>query len=872
MLITFSFVWHFRSERDELSTLYGFYNGFWLGRSVQLMHNLIAFLVAIFSQLPFSLSAIWNKQRRGELIWRSLFHATVDYPFKVWNITEQWWYRRVFVSLYNWFVPTKSKTVYIGRQQRFRLNRLGGLMDIQDPAQKYLLSILDDQEQQRREQYPTGQHKNKQEIRCRLIRCTRPGAVDGEERLQSPLCSADANKRKRSKSVNFNENFNKNYSVGPLDSCMSSYTNDNGSLLDDILSEQSKSRAHFHPLALAANQCDSDTLLHKHASSEVQIVTSADSSTESTKSGGLRRLSRIWKRKKSPKLKVDLIEASGSSTGLDQIDKVKGEKSKRSRLSIQRFFRTNKSNKHLVASRSDSSVSFNCSGSSSIGSNMSMDVTASKTPGTPSIVITNCDDERNVSITTDLPAYQAAPMMLNDQGWDVVRSESDEHLDEVFAEEEEEADAEIRRMQLHTLERSRLDSSSHLFYHNLAHFLDQEKRCQVNASDPSKQSDDSRPDILDGIEPRLKQLTAVHTRSDQTIILHAHGGGFLTQSPDSHELYLRRWVSNLGSIQMLSVDYSLSVAYPIALQEMLDVYLWLTSGSQEVVDLLGFHPQKIVLCGDSAGGMLCLILLLVLNDLNQMLGERTGEKIPMPHAFVGFYPAFTATSLSPSKLLAKMESVLSIGPLMTVIGVYSAGIYDVNDFRRIEQTPEYRAMLIGEGGEDLLKSGLSEQTRLPDTPRWIHRLQDWNHWAKSRSLLLIPLVLTLTVMTRIGSLLWQAWKQTVGPKYSPWYVCDGQTYDRRTNYLIHMLNHPYGSPLVYPDFDQLKDIRLYLITSHFDVLLDDNIELARKWRGPVQLDVVDHVPHGFLYYTYISKEAQQAAQLCLKRLQQACDL
>jgi acetyl esterase/lipase len=858
--------------------LYGFYNGFWLGRSVQFMHNLIAFLVAIFSQLPFSLSAIWNKQRRGELIWQSLFHATVDYPFKVWNITEFWWYRTVFVNLYNWFVPTKSKTVHITRQQRFRLNRLGGLMDIQDPAQKCLLSLLDDHEQRRREQYPTGQHKNHDTIRCRLIRCTRPAPT---EVIDSSLVndSIDSGKRKRSKSVNFNENINKNYPTPTIET--SAYgEQDNISLLSEILKEQIKNddNSNYDPIA----RFDSEDMLNKKSLKAMQLASSGDSSTES-KEKGFGRLSRIWKRKKSPKLNSSIDDVA-STSGIDQIDKLSPGKRKRKLgtgghlLSIHRLFRTNKS-KTSTASRSESNASFNCSNVSSVGSNVSIDLIGKKYPDIPDLVVTSHAEAQDGGISMELPGYQATQVHIEEDGWDVIKTGKEEPLNEVFDEQDlEEADLEVAQLNLNPPERARLDSSSDLFYHNLAHFLDEEKQSKVDLSvEPeeetvSAEQEHLRPDVLDGTETRLNDYAVGESRPEETVILHAHGGGFLTQSPDSHELYLRRWVSNLGNIKMLSVDYSLSVAYPIALQEMLDVYLWLASGNSEVVQLLGFRPRKIVLCGDSAGGMLCLILLLVLNDLNQMLGERTGEKILMPHAFVGFYPAFTATSLSPSKLLAKMESVLSIGPLMTVIGVYSAGIYDVNDFRRIEQSPEYRAMLIGQGGEDLLKSGLSEQTRDNPNPAWIDRIDDWSDVLRNKSVLLLPITLILRAFVRLCSLIRTGYRRLMAPKYSPWYVCDGQTYDRRTNYLIHMLNHSYGSPLVYPDFEQLKDVRLYLITSHFDVLLDDNIELARKWKGPVQLDVADHVPHGFLYYTYISKEAQQAAQLCLKRLQQACDL
>jgi acetyl esterase/lipase len=43
----------------------------------------------------------------------------------------------------------------------------------------------------------------------------------------------------------------------------------------------------------------------------------------------------------------------------------------------------------------------------------------------------------------------------------------------------------------------------------------------------------------------------------KSLILHAHGGGFIAHSSKSHEIYLKPWSKEL-KIPIVSIDYSLS--------------------------------------------------------------------------------------------------------------------------------------------------------------------------------------------------------------------------------------------------------------------------------------------------------------------------
>lgn len=95
-----------------------------------------------------------------------------------------------------------------------------------------------------------------------------------------------------------------------------------------------------------------------------------------------------------------------------------------------------------------------------------------------------------------------------------------------------------------------------------------------------------------------------------SIILHIHGGGFITLSPLSHENYTRKIV-NKTSIPLISIDYRLSPEYsfPSALDDVYQTYTWLIENGENDLNL---KINNIILLGDSAGGNLILSLTYIL--------------------------------------------------------------------------------------------------------------------------------------------------------------------------------------------------------------------------------------------------------------------
>ena len=94
------------------------------------------------------------------------------------------------------------------------------------------------------------------------------------------------------------------------------------------------------------------------------------------------------------------------------------------------------------------------------------------------------------------------------------------------------------------------------------------------------------------------------------LVLHIHGGGFISMSSSSHQSYTRKWANALG-LPVFSIDYRLAPEhkFPSALDDCWQAYYWLVNYSSK---FLGIKDPKIILAGDSAGGNLAAALTIKL--------------------------------------------------------------------------------------------------------------------------------------------------------------------------------------------------------------------------------------------------------------------
>jgi acetyl esterase/lipase len=122
----------------------------------------------------------------------------------------------------------------------------------------------------------------------------------------------------------------------------------------------------------------------------------------------------------------------------------------------------------------------------------------------------------------------------------------------------------------------------------------------------------------EGVDALLVTPQAVR---DEALLIHVHGGGFVTGSAKTH-LPLAAHLAAASRTRVLLVNYRLAPehVFPAARDDLLAAWRWVLGN--------GHDPRRVVISGDSAGGHVLLTALLRLRD----------EKAPLPAAVVLISP------------------------------------------------------------------------------------------------------------------------------------------------------------------------------------------------------------------------------------------
>lgn len=171
-----------------------------------------------------------------------------------------------------------------------------------------------------------------------------------------------------------------------------------------------------------------------------------------------------------------------------------------------------------------------------------------------------------------------------------------------------------------------------------------------------------KPDALEKAKPQ------------RAIILHFHGGGFISSSATAHETYTRSWAKHCKS-PMISVDYSLSpeAKFPTALDEAFTAYRW----CREVACKM-YKTDRVVVTGDSAGGTLSTALIV----------KCIMEDYPIPDGALLSYPAVDIRrSFFPSLLWSLNDRLLPYTFLLSCLSAY-LGTQDPEEMLRICDNPQ----------------------------------------------------------------------------------------------------------------------------------------------------------------------------------------
>lgn len=145
---------------------------------------------------------------------------------------------------------------------------------------------------------------------------------------------------------------------------------------------------------------------------------------------------------------------------------------------------------------------------------------------------------------------------------------------------------------------------------------------------------------------------------------------------------------------------------------------------------------------------------------------------------------------------------------------------------------------------------LKETIVMPDTLINFYGFTTLNKLSPSMILTFLECIVNLPVLrTGFGSLLFGCEKPRLAKRiFMPfrsdrkerWYSSSNPKFDEYNRQFVEQIQkHPYLEPIDHVDFEELKDIRLYLVTCEFDVFLDMNVELAKKWKGALATHMCD---------------------------------
>jgi len=141
----------------------------------------------------------------------------------------------------------------------------------------------------------------------------------------------------------------------------------------------------------------------------------------------------------------------------------------------------------------------------------------------------------------------------------------------------------------------------------------------------------------------------------EKLILYVHGGGYVSGSCSDHRAFVSKFAKNTG-VTILVYEYRLAPEnpFPAAVDDSIKVYQWILAS--------GFKPENILIAGESAGGGLCLAILLALKE----------QSIALPVAAVAISPW---TDLTCSSESYKTKNKMSLAPLnsWTVFSKYYVG-------------------------------------------------------------------------------------------------------------------------------------------------------------------------------------------------------
>ncbi|KAF6776174.1 hypothetical protein AHF37_04451 [Paragonimus kellicotti] len=391
------------------------------------------------------------------------------------------------------------------------------------------------------------------------------------------------------------------------------------------------------------------------------------------------------------------------------------------------------------------------------------------------------------------------------------------------------------------------------------------------------------------------------------LLFHIHGGGFVALKSQSQDIFLRQWAEFLDC-PIFSVDYSLApkAPYPRALEECFFAYCWAALNRER----LGAAPDaRIVLCGDSAGGNLTLGLCLRI--------AHTGI-LPKPHgAFIAYAPILISFSPSPARMLSLSDPLLPIGILSKCLLAY-AGV-DESRLNPPNQPTKLNVKMDENRPPIARRSTLSNllwghivpsvwnTTSLSPSASSDTQTPSTGHTTSPSSMSLVKSFFDFAAISpnpakptldshrtspssqnnhypnemEVAS--FTSLRKPATPKSAPTEPspndpdrfshsaddadCPKSVSDLDRVRRIRFSQDSFMSPYLASDELMSQLPPLGIVCSNMDPFLDDCLELAKRasrLNVPVDLRVLDDLPHAFLNFAPLGPEFQHANQVCME--------
>jgi acetyl esterase/lipase len=145
---------------------------------------------------------------------------------------------------------------------------------------------------------------------------------------------------------------------------------------------------------------------------------------------------------------------------------------------------------------------------------------------------------------------------------------------------------------------------------------------------------------------------------NRPLVLYTHGGGYVSGNCEDHRNFVAKIVKGTG-IGALLYEYRLAPEnpFPAGFDDSMLVYRWLLGQ--------GSSPERLAIVGESAGGGLCLALLLAVRDAG----------LPLPACGVAMSP-YTDLLLTGESHVTRRDACLSPYDMARVCSKYYYGDND----------------------------------------------------------------------------------------------------------------------------------------------------------------------------------------------------